>query len=529
MVLLVGTLSSVTFSSPTPAQAFEYVVQQGDTFRHLARRFYGDPLQWPRIVKANGLDGKSIRPGQTLLIPEEGDPNNPTARILSTWGEVQFQDREDALWAERAPGSPMAWLNSVKTGARSGVSLNLRDMARVNLGENTECTILGVVQEPAKDKPLKVRVALGKGTLELDAPRKYGVVLEILHGEKLWEISGDVLFSRGGGDTRVAVFEGSAILEGTEIKSGLGAVVHRNQENPKLSPLPPTVLIRNAAYKSPPIRLSTRGAADWGLSWASTEDASEYEMELRSVRSGELLEHRIIQGTSARVTLPGSDLFTVRVRAKSIDRLPGSWGQSRVMSLLADEGDSSCVHKNSKLRCTGGAVLSFPSLPEGFTLFSSIDGKAPHALQKGEEVEVSGIGKHVLQLGAVVDSGGQNVRMSSEFEVSVEPVPGIQITLDPPELDPLAPPVDAKIKINLKDLEGNPVLGDEPLVKSGGRWCLAKATETPGEYICSFRPRAAPGLESLAVKIKGKQGSFETEAIFKVKTIDKKSIKVFRK
>jgi LysM repeat protein len=47
-----------------------YTVQAGDTLGRIARQFYGDPMQWSRISKANDLlKPDLIYPGQVFLIP----------------------------------------------------------------------------------------------------------------------------------------------------------------------------------------------------------------------------------------------------------------------------------------------------------------------------------------------------------------------------------------------------------------------------------------------------------------------------
>ena len=49
-----------------------YTVQPGDTLSKIAKQYYGDASQYPRIFEANRdklSDANSIRPGQTLTIP----------------------------------------------------------------------------------------------------------------------------------------------------------------------------------------------------------------------------------------------------------------------------------------------------------------------------------------------------------------------------------------------------------------------------------------------------------------------------
>jgi len=50
--------------------AVEYTIRPGDTLGRIARHFYGDPMQWPRITEANNIQNPDlIYPGQVFLIP----------------------------------------------------------------------------------------------------------------------------------------------------------------------------------------------------------------------------------------------------------------------------------------------------------------------------------------------------------------------------------------------------------------------------------------------------------------------------
>lgn len=46
-----------------------YVVRPGDTYWALAQRFYGNPLDWPKLQAANGYAPTKIPIGATLRIP----------------------------------------------------------------------------------------------------------------------------------------------------------------------------------------------------------------------------------------------------------------------------------------------------------------------------------------------------------------------------------------------------------------------------------------------------------------------------
>lgn len=54
----------------TASQPTDYEVQSGDTLWGIAKRVYGDPLQWRAIARANSLANPNmIRPGQRLQLP----------------------------------------------------------------------------------------------------------------------------------------------------------------------------------------------------------------------------------------------------------------------------------------------------------------------------------------------------------------------------------------------------------------------------------------------------------------------------
>ena len=63
-------IAPVESSSPVAAT---YKVKGGDTLEKIAKQFYGEAAQWPRIYKANQETLKNpnrLYPGQTLTIPE---------------------------------------------------------------------------------------------------------------------------------------------------------------------------------------------------------------------------------------------------------------------------------------------------------------------------------------------------------------------------------------------------------------------------------------------------------------------------
>jgi nucleoid-associated protein YgaU len=57
-------------SSTNAQTARTYAIQPGDTLGRIARQYYGDPMQWSRIVEANYIQNPDlIYPGQVFLIP----------------------------------------------------------------------------------------------------------------------------------------------------------------------------------------------------------------------------------------------------------------------------------------------------------------------------------------------------------------------------------------------------------------------------------------------------------------------------
>jgi nucleoid-associated protein YgaU len=64
---------TVDASLPAPAaQPQVYEVVAGDTLSKIAKRFYGDPMKYPKIFEANRdqlQDPNVIKPGQKLKIP----------------------------------------------------------------------------------------------------------------------------------------------------------------------------------------------------------------------------------------------------------------------------------------------------------------------------------------------------------------------------------------------------------------------------------------------------------------------------
>lgn len=59
--------------APAPEEKFDYyVIQSGDSLSAIAKRYYGDAMQYPKIFEANKAmikDADKIYPGQKIRIP----------------------------------------------------------------------------------------------------------------------------------------------------------------------------------------------------------------------------------------------------------------------------------------------------------------------------------------------------------------------------------------------------------------------------------------------------------------------------
>lgn len=75
-----------------------YIVKSGDTLSKLAKTFYGDASQYPRIAQANGIIAPYvILIGQRLLIPEDIDA------LQEQQVSAQYMLGEQAVTAQRLP------------------------------------------------------------------------------------------------------------------------------------------------------------------------------------------------------------------------------------------------------------------------------------------------------------------------------------------------------------------------------------------------------------------------------------------
>jgi len=66
-------IADVTIDASLPVPPRIYEVVSGDSLSKIAKKFYGDPMKYPKIFDANKdqlSDPDKIKPGQKLKIPE---------------------------------------------------------------------------------------------------------------------------------------------------------------------------------------------------------------------------------------------------------------------------------------------------------------------------------------------------------------------------------------------------------------------------------------------------------------------------
>lgn len=70
-----STSSEITNTRTTPlniATPQQYTIQRGDTLWSLCKKFYGDPLLYPKLAKANNIPNPDlIYDGNTIIIPDK--------------------------------------------------------------------------------------------------------------------------------------------------------------------------------------------------------------------------------------------------------------------------------------------------------------------------------------------------------------------------------------------------------------------------------------------------------------------------
>jgi nucleoid-associated protein YgaU len=76
-----STAPGVGSDAPADPAATYHVVEPGDSYIKLSRRYYGNDSSWRRIAQANGLDESRLPLGRRLIIPPLAEPA-PAAPIL---------------------------------------------------------------------------------------------------------------------------------------------------------------------------------------------------------------------------------------------------------------------------------------------------------------------------------------------------------------------------------------------------------------------------------------------------------------
>ncbi len=507
------------------ANALEYTVQQGDTFQQLAKRFYGDARQWQKIARANG---GQLRPGVTILIPEEGDPAHPAGKIVRSWGKVEFVTPEMESFVHMRMGAGLLWQHTMRTAPDARAEIELLDGSRLLVGNGTELTMLGVVDKGKGKKPLRIRMELIQGKIELLSRAGSRVDLEVLTDESFWLLrGGDIAFMRDKNEARVGVLEGEVIHKQVSISQGEAGVYNLAGDKKHESELPAQVQIPWGSTPNLPILLALGDDARTALHWNPLAEAHRYEVEL--YRRNRLVTRQIVPQPNTVVALERVGLYEVRLRAWNAQGLPGAWSRARVFGLKVLPSRAPVRANAEGMMFTGAVAMTFQEVPPDMSLFVVVDDALPQKVRNGQSFELGGIGDHKMRLNAVLPDKNtkEGVReIDAAFDVRIEAIPNINIKFSPHQLDPLAKPKSVKIEIELRDSQNQPIRGEEPLVKAGRRSCQA-LEEKPGLYTCTLRPRVAPGLDSLPLVIEGRGGSFREERAFQIKQINAESIKVF--
>ena len=71
-ILITGKVMAVTVKAPDEPKVEYYEIVSGDTLSGIAKKYYGDPMQYPRLFEANReviKDPDLIYPGQKIRIP----------------------------------------------------------------------------------------------------------------------------------------------------------------------------------------------------------------------------------------------------------------------------------------------------------------------------------------------------------------------------------------------------------------------------------------------------------------------------
>ncbi|MEO1272205.1 MAG: FecR domain-containing protein [Myxococcota bacterium] len=519
--------------NPTPVQALEYTIKYGDTLPKLAKRFYGDSKQWRRIADANGLEtGDFFKVGDVILIPEDGDPDNPGAHIERFRGEVAMLLPPDGEPKAASRGAALLWQYGVRTGKDAGAALKLPDGALVQMASATELVVLGARGKGKRDKV--VRIQLKRGSVELFGAKGQSSRLEVLTGDGLAKLMGSSLrFGVEGGLYRVATPDGTIMFDDLAVEAGQGGLVHPVRGR-SLEPLPEAPRLALPKQNAAAVLVSFGRDERPSLRWSPVPGALRYEaMVTAADRKEDALKQYTMDGetTSLRLPLDRPGVFEVRLRAIDKEGLPGPWARSTLWHLvLTPTNRYTGQTADGKASFVGAGELVFNPTSQDMLLYASIDGAPMTLVGVRETITVRGVGEHTLTLrvkpGAILD---QNTPLpDTTVPITVTSITRIEVEFAPLQLDPLQVQ-EVNVKIKLRDRQGRPVVGEQPMVEAGRRSCQAKPTEVLGEYACSLRPRVKPGLETLPLLIKGRGGTFVHREQFTVTVPEQDKLKLRRR
>lgn len=515
-VLSVTALALALLTSSS-GWALEYVIQPGDTLARVADRFYDDPSQWRRIAEANGLDnGKGFRPGLKIFIPEDGDPAHPSVHLLRHGGEVSWTDPAHTTPQPVDDAMPMLWQRSIATLDGAFAELKLLDGSRILLTSNTRLTMLGELGGTSgKPGTGRVRVRLEGGTLEFFGIDD-GAHLEVAATGGIATLSGrHLVFTHDVTAHRVTALEGTIAWAGGMVDAGHGALLS-GRTAPTSHALPRPVAILAPTQTPPALLGRVVGSAGPIARWRPDPRASAYDVALAMI--GEPTPwwqaHLPASADTTPMPLDRSGPMELRVRAV-IDGVVGPWERSPFVGLWLQPSGQPIGTREGEPVFMGSVSLQ-PSATS-----------APMVLRReGQTAPLEGAltfssaEPRPITLTATVPppDGATTPAWTARGQVSAQlaPIPGVRVSFSPDRLDPLAPPPEVTVQIELSDANGRPVTDEAPTVEAGRRSCTASPTSTPGLYRCTLRPRAAPGLTRLPLVVTGRGGSFRVEYGFSV-------------
>lgn len=503
----VAVCGGVVWASGAGARvcAGERVVKGGETYLTLAREAYGDQRYWKRLAYVNARSERAYpQDGDVLFVPDRGDAASPAGTLegvrggvtaVPVWGgRVEDGASEEAL----AEGAKVLWSRKVTVAKGGEATVRLATGGSVVLREGCVVSFLG-----ARDRARGgvTRVELEEGRMEFVGPvgARAPKVLEAVTRDGVASLrGGSVMLEAQLGKYVYAVGRGGLEFGQIQAREGVWGEGHPRLKM-KAKPLPEPVALR-VEQEGEAIGEAGRAAlalslgdasGGIGLSWGAMELVSRYELRVEQ-RGGGVVEARTL-GADVRthqVRLPQSGVYAVRMRAFNMRGIPGAWGSVPVVYAKAKAD----LRYRGRGRFVGEVALEAEVDPkEGLMARWGREG-AP-VLLGARPLPAQGVGEHVLYV-----EDGRGVVASRRL--SVEAVPGVEVTWSPRKLDPLARE-PFEVKVRLRDGAGRPVLGGAPEVVLGGRGCRAQARGGAGEYVCAFVPRVAPGLTEIELVVRG--------------------------